>query len=341
MTPRPDPEQLIDSALRRNMEADWFSAHQLLRSNMTFLLASLEGHLRRRRAAFSSPQGLPSWTLGVSEKSIPSPFGAHGWWLINCKTSGTHRTLFPFRPTHPSGSHDTPTHTHTKKKISSWVRFIYLTVAAYLCHIHWFVCLAAASSLCALWANLSLRRSRIRFNFFVSYILAGWPEPPRRRWMAQCSNVRIKDDAIWWMPDITRQRTYCKSMHFHPLTLFNVQYGRPSHRSSVCVWPSHGLSENAADAQGLLNSLNIFVKSWGLAGTRRSIAICLISHQREQMGADIERVSSHLIWRGSAVEQTALNKACKTPQQTNGCYRNSSARKIQSLSSRLNMEKCW
>lgn len=73
-----------------------------------FFLASLEGHLRMRRAVSSWPEGLP---LLDSRRQ----------WKIDCisvwrrwrpidqwRTSGTYRTFFPFRPTHPRGSSDTP-----------------------------------------------------------------------------------------------------------------------------------------------------------------------------------------------------------------------------------------
>lgn len=301
-------------------------------------LASLEGHLRMRRAVSSLPEGLPlldsrrQWKIdSISVQRRWRPIDQ--WW-----TSGTYRTFFPFRPTHPRGSFDTPT-----QNTSSSVRLFWKTVAACLCQIHWFLSCRCDFTLCSVNQFSHATKLRLTFHVFFSFFNPQL-NPCWFSWIFEketvCKLQPCQNQRCCGLLDAWYYRTEDITQRFHHLTAFNVQYGCPPWGRCVCAARS-SLSETAPDAWTPPRSLNIFVKSWGLAGTRRSSTIRLISHQREQMDADIERVASHLIWRGSAAEQKALNKACKTPQQTEGCYRNSSARKTQSLSSRLATVKRW
>lgn len=202
------------------------------------------------------------------------------------------------------------------------------------------------SSLCAARLNLATRPSCVwHFIYLFFGLFNPKLNPCGLTWTSEketvCKRLPCQNQRRCGLLDAwyyrTEDRNQCAFIIWRRL-MFNTAVHRGA---GACVGPVPSLSETAPDAWTPSHSLNNFVKSRGLAGTRRSSTIRLISSQREQMDADIERVASHLIWRGSATEQKALNKVGKTPQQTEGCYRNSSARKIQSLSSSRATEKCW
>lgn len=115
MTPRPDLVQLNDSALQRNMEADWFSAHQLLCSNITFFFG-FPGRPSQKALRRVFLTGRPSF-LHSRRQWKSNPISIWCPWLVidQLWTSGTYRTLFLFLFLH--ASQGLLWHSHTQKNI--------------------------------------------------------------------------------------------------------------------------------------------------------------------------------------------------------------------------------